>query len=435
MNGCSRVFLVLLRLAIGWHLFIEGVDKVDSLFTGPTTTHKAFTSSGYLRESSGPLAWAFRWQAGDLDERALDRLEAVPYKDPEDSKSAHDHMPPELAKDWEDYLLRYLDHYEPFPVPIQDPSADELQAWEAERRKVQEARDELEKKARAKMAHAEVKVVSWLLDLPDDRNVRETTKTYTKATYTVKEPFLERVNAYRDKYREMRRFQDEEFRLFGRDTKHQELTALKVDVARMREELLAEVNAPMRDSLQEILTPQEKNRDSWDALLAERQVRQSPSGKESWIESHLPPSSGDTVSDLADRVVRKDLVPPAPPSPILIWTNWTVAVGLTLAGAGLLLGLLTRPSCLVGAAFLLLFYLASPALPWVPENLKAEGHYLYINKNIIEMLALLALMFLPTGRWFGLDGLLYVLMPWRWRSCKPAPRPSERERVATVLPE
>jgi hypothetical protein len=74
--------------------------------------------------------------------------------------------------------------------------------------------------------------------------------------------------------------------------------------------------------------------------------------------------------------------------------------------------------------------LASPALPWVPENLRAEGHYLWVNKNIIEMLALLALMTLPTGRWLGLDGLIYVLMPWRWRSAAKAGQPLQREAVA-----
>jgi len=395
MNGCSRVCLVLLRLAIGWHLCVEGVDKLQSLYNGPTTSHRAFNASGYLRESSGPLAWAFRWQAGDLDQRAMERFEAAPFKSGDDLKDFHDHMPPELAKDWEDYLQRYLKHYEP---------EDE------------NARGELENRARAKMTLAEGKVVSWLLDLPGDLNVRETTKTYSKATYTLKETIPQRIQTYRDKHREMRRLQDEEFRLFDRDTKRQELTALKVDVGRMREELLADLNAPLRESLQDldVLTPDEKKRDSWDEVMADRRLREETRQRSS-IGQYLPPSVGDTVSEISDRFAKKDFVPPAPPSAILVWTNWSVALGLTLAGVGLLLGLLTRPSCFIGAVLLLMFYLASPALPWVPENLKSEGHYLYINKNIIEMLALLSLMFLPTGRWLGLDGLLYVMMPWRWR--------------------
>src|SRR5207237_2922839 len=54
-----------------------------------------------------------------------------------------------------------------------------------------------------------------------------------------------------------------------------------------------------------------------------------------------------------------------------------------------LLGLFTRTACIVGAGYLLMFYLAMPSLPWLPDNPRSEGHYLFINKNIIEMIALL----------------------------------------------
>jgi uncharacterized membrane protein YphA (DoxX/SURF4 family) len=79
----------------------------------------------------------------------------------------------------------------------------------------------------------------------------------------------------------------------------------------------------------------------------------------------------------------------------------------------LLLGLLTRPACLAGAGLLLLFYLAMPPLPGVPDPPRAEGHYLFINKNVIEMLALLVLATTRSGTWFGLDGLLQFLNPFR----------------------
>src|SRR5205085_11866432 len=90
-------------------------------------------------------------------------------------------------------------------------------------------------------------------------------------------------------------------------------------------------------------------------------------------------------------------------------------------GLCLLLGLLTRPSAVLGALFLLMLYLAMPPFPWLPENTHVEGHYLFINKNLIEMLALLVLATVPSGRWFGLDGLLQFLNPWRWRARRPEP--------------
>src|SRR5262249_10313484 len=89
----------------------------------------------------------------------------------------------------------------------------------------------------------------------------------------------------------------------------------------------------------------------------------------------------------------------------LDWIDFSVRWGLTIVGACLLAGLCTRTACLGGAVFLLMFFLAMPPFPGVPDNPRAEGHYLYINKNTIEMLALLALATTRSGKWFGLDGL------------------------------
>ena len=32
MNRTAMVFLILLRLAIGWHFLVEGVQKIDSVY-------------------------------------------------------------------------------------------------------------------------------------------------------------------------------------------------------------------------------------------------------------------------------------------------------------------------------------------------------------------------------------------------------------------
>jgi len=62
-----------------------------------------------------------------------------------------------------------------------------------------------------------------------------------------------------------------------------------------------------------------------------------------------------------------------------------------------------------------MFFLAMPPLPGWPDSPRAEGHYLFINKNIIEMLALLTLATTASGRWVGLDGLIQVLCPCGWK--------------------
>ena len=83
-------------------------------------------------------------------------------------------------------------------------------------------------------------------------------------------------------------------------------------------------------------------------------------------------------------------------------TMWSLAI----CGGLLLLGFLSRPTCFLLALFLLSVTLIAPAVPGTPTPPGSTGHYLYINLYTIEMSALLALAFLPTGRWFGVDALL-----------------------------
>ena len=76
-------------------------------------------------------------------------------------------------------------------------------------------------------------------------------------------------------------------------------------------------------------------------------------------------------------------------------------------GVGLLLiaGLFTRTAAFLGAAMLLSFYLVSPPWPGVPPAPGPE-HSLIVNKNLIEVIALLAIGFSASGRWFGLDAVI-----------------------------
>lgn len=81
--------------------------------------------------------------------------------------------------------------------------------------------------------------------------------------------------------------------------------------------------------------------------------------------------------------------------------------GLVILGLGLMLGLFTRLSAFGGFALLMLFYLASPAL--MPDGFvaqSAEGAELYVNKTLIEALALSLVLVFPTGQIAGLDILV-----------------------------
>ena len=75
--------------------------------------------------------------------------------------------------------------------------------------------------------------------------------------------------------------------------------------------------------------------------------------------------------------------------------------GLALIGLALVLGVAVRAACWSGVALLALYYLAQPPL-FVPYNGPNEGSYLLVNKNLVELCALVALALLPTPR-----------LPWR----------------------
>jgi uncharacterized membrane protein YphA (DoxX/SURF4 family) len=88
------------------------------------------------------------------------------------------------------------------------------------------------------------------------------------------------------------------------------------------------------------------------------------------------------------------------------YLDWSTRWFLTVVGVLLMVGLFTRFSCFAAAGFLLLTYLTHMPLPWLPTPPNQEGTYLFVNKNIIEMVALLALMTTRSGKWAGLDGLV-----------------------------
>ena len=119
--------------------------------------------------------------------------------------------------------------------------------------------------------------------------------------------------------------------------------------------------------------------------------------------------------------------PPAPPKSELDTVNKTVSWGLTIFGACLILGLFTPVAALGGAGLLALFYISNPPWPGLPEPPQSEGHYLYVNKNLIELLACLALAATPSGLWIGLDALLFGWIGQRRESDDLATTPMSPE--------
>ncbi|MDZ7613632.1 MAG: DoxX subfamily [Flavobacteriaceae bacterium] len=77
---------------------------------------------------------------------------------------------------------------------------------------------------------------------------------------------------------------------------------------------------------------------------------------------------------------------------------------LVFVGITFLLGIFEKAGAIVAAGLLLLYYLAHPPFPWL-EQIKVEGAYWFVNKNLIELVACMVIYQFPTGKYFGLQHL------------------------------
>jgi len=78
-----------------------------------------------------------------------------------------------------------------------------------------------------------------------------------------------------------------------------------------------------------------------------------------------------------------------------------VALLLAVIGLSLLLGFFTQTGCVGALTMLSIFYLS--AIPLGTPEARAEGSYLIVNKNLIELASVATLLVFRTGRIAGLD--------------------------------
>lgn len=84
------------------------------------------------------------------------------------------------------------------------------------------------------------------------------------------------------------------------------------------------------------------------------------------------------------------------------------AWGLTLIGLALMLGIFTKLASWAGITMLMMYYLAYPPFGDFAYGAASEGNYLIVNKNLIEIGALLVLIFTKAGRFYGLEQLIQL---------------------------
>ncbi len=80
--------------------------------------------------------------------------------------------------------------------------------------------------------------------------------------------------------------------------------------------------------------------------------------------------------------------------------------GLTLIGFAMITGLFSRLAKIGAMVMLLFYFIAHPPLMMADYIFPGEGSYLWVNKNLVELLAVAVLFVFPTGHIIGIDRLI-----------------------------
>ena len=367
LTSPARFFLIALRLAIGWHCFVEGMEKLNT---------PNWSSEAYLRESMGPLAESFRGIAGD-------RIVAKATLGPDNA------FPAELEREWKDYFNAFTAYYD-----LSNEQVERAKGIFDQRKKdtvtVLLSKTELVTKASPYPPELKIDMTMKQRLEEHERLVGLVRAAEAKFPTTDKDVLAEWKNAKADlaKWRSgLKKSIDAETAKFKRfdDAETSKLKKLiDTEVLKMKDTSDSKEAAKLKKGIDELMT-------------------------------RLSPALEDV---LTSEQRQKGPMPEPKAMPVTSWrllevSDFFVKWGLIVLGVCLMLGIFSRCSSFLTAILLLSFYLAMPPLPGWPESPRLEGHYALINKTLIEVLALLALACIPTGRWAGLDGLLQFLWPER----------------------
>jgi uncharacterized membrane protein YphA (DoxX/SURF4 family) len=447
-----RVFMLCaLRLAIGWHFLFEGLHKLHSVSVGPTETNKPFSSEMFHATAEGPAGPLVRRYflddtakllddrtrpsrtvtsaefvklspadqaalcppavAAILEQAAKDgveglKLEATRARDAQaKAKAETDLAKPKAATDAakaaavtaESDAAKADGEAEKFSAEavVAKDEGDEAE-WQAAKDKAQTARAKA-REARRKAAESQTLADAADKKLADARKkVDDADRAVTVAEAKVKLTENDGL-ALKAQYAAW---------VTGPDTRDAKVKFFGSDVPQTVPERRAHIQL-MRDELADLDRRQAQNLGSG---YGHEMTRTKTS------KADIRTAEADLIKDADAYVDELKKVAGWKPDPdakkemrtidtLDTVTSWAI----TIIGACLLAGLFTRLNCLLAAGFLVMTVLEHPTVPWLPLPPNTEGNPLYVNKNVIEALALLAIATFPTGRWFGLDAMISYL--------------------------
>ena len=399
------LFLVLLRVSIGWQFFYEGMWKYQS-----QSTSKPWTAAGYLKNAQGPLRDYYRGLVHDPDDlEKLDYDKVVAMWDGWHARflAAHPDLD-DRAKKEIDLLLngpnppQWARPLEVLPENVDVTATVKSVTYNADKKRLISTKRIIPKETAKLLALVEV------IEKPTDEQkpTNEIAKAYHKAVkdlglvcsrLSLKEKLevslkwdknragvtiTEKDNKklYADVAGTLDEHRPGEIELYKNYLERYEANLKKVTeegAAEFSREHLAKQWGEIQQQRGKLVGPV----NAWSKeIIAYAEERL---GTKQLQRGRVPMQVGTKTDETNQRT---------------IWT-------LLILGVLMILGLFSRLSAFASAGLLLMFYLAMPPFPGVPPAPGPE-HSLFVNKNLIEVLACLALASLPTGRWFGVDGFV-----------------------------
>ena len=434
------VFIVLLRIGIGWHFLYEGVNKFD-----PASN---FSSEIFLGTAKGPVAELYYWMLPDLD--GVQRVELVEIQD-ENGRNVKTFIQYENA--WKDYYKHFLANHIPlirnlgeaevylnlsnadFPdwvrgkVPasvvenIAEMNAAQLTAW-AETR-VPAGNTPL---SVINMSAAQRK--DWAernLPLAAAQNVIAMDGTQLRDWAEQNVPLTDRTKG--DAVAETVTL------IRARTVFNRYLNILRTKAAELEPEVLAFRTSrdrflETRTAVRNGATFEQQRR--WNQMMGFRYeaslFTRALSAIGDSMQSELGRLADPELAGTRGQIVtapKRGLLPdntliqmniPEVRIPVVDATvksrlhvlDLAVTFGLTAIGLCLVLGFCTRLACLGGAVFLVNVLLTTYPVPGVYPPIPAMmGNFMFVSKDTVELLALLVLASVPAGRWCGLDFFLW----------------------------
>ncbi|QDU20948.1 DoxX family protein [Urbifossiella limnaea] len=379
------LFLLALRLSIGWHFLFEGLHKLHSVNHGPSETVRVFSSEPYFKVAPGPLGEKMRQTFSDPGAVFADRVR--PTK--EITPAAFDALPVEqqaeacpasVAKKLGDVPLEKV-----VAAIKAEAAADKKAADAAEKKGLADAEAEIKQyKMAEKQAKGEKDAVT--------KKAAKAREAADKLAASADAEAPKRVVGAKAAYAAW---------VHGADRRDVTVKFITGAAPQSAPERLAHIDR-LRNMLREEEAKLGADLGQGNGIESKRiaEIRSDIIA----AEAALAKDADDYVADL-----RKALGDDSKDEPVKSLgktmdgvTMWfLVGVGACLMG-----GLLTRLSCVLAAGFLVMTYLAHPPFPWYPLPPNTEGNPLFINKNVIEAVALLTIASFPTGRWLGLDALI-----------------------------